>query len=96
MAVVAKPDKTILAAALNHAELLRESENDHHGLAHCLLFLAERNRKLEAVTNAAEAYIRFGEDSQLHADLVKALDAFEEYELEVETMQNPRFGLNQG
>ena len=94
MAVIPKPDKTTYLAALNHAELLRESENDHHSIAHTLLYLAERSHKLETIAKAAEAYIRFGEDTQLHTNLIKALEQFEAYELEAETLENPKFGLD--
>jgi hypothetical protein len=96
MAVIPKPDKATFTAALNHAELLRESSNDHHHLGHSLLYLEERNRKLEAIAKSAEAYMRFGEDTQLHTNLLKALQAFEDYELEAETLEDPGFGLNQG
>ena len=94
MAVISKPDKATYMAALNHAALLRDNDNDPHALAHTLLYLAERNRKLELIARAAEVFIRFGEDTQLHTNLVKALEQFEAYEVEAETMEDPKFGLN--
>lgn len=96
MAVITKPDKPTYTTALNNAELLRETGNDHHHIGHALLYLEERNRMLEKIAHAAEEYIRFGEDSQLHTKLVKALEDFDKYELEAETNEAPEFGLDQG
>jgi precorrin-4 methylase len=96
MAVITKPDNATYSTALNNAELLRETGNDHHHIAHAVLFLEERNRMLQAVVDAAEEYVRFGEDSQLHSKLLKALEALDKYELETETDEPPGFGLDQG
>ncbi len=96
MAVIPKPDKPTFTTALNNAELLRETGNDHHHIGHALLYLEERGRLLEAIARAAETYVRFGEDAQLHTNLVKALEALENYELEAETDEPPGFGLDQG
>lgn len=96
MAAISKPDKATFATALNNAELLRETGNDHHHIGHALLYLEERNRLLEAIALAAETYTRFGEDTQLHTQLIKALQAFEEYEKETVTDEPPLFGLDQG
>ena len=96
MAVIHKPDKLTFTTALNNAELLRETGNDHHHIGHALLYLEERSRLLETIARTAETYIRFGEDAQLHTNLVKALEALEKYELEAETDEAPGFGLDQG
>ena len=96
MAVITKPDKATYTTALNNAEVLRETGNDHHHIGHALLYLEERSRMLQAVADAAEEYVRFGEDSQLHTRLVKALEALDKYEKEAETNEPPGFGLNQG
>lgn len=96
MAVITKPDNPTFTTALNNAELLRETGNDHHHIGHALLYLEERGRLLEAVAIAAEAYIRFGEDTQLHTNLVKALQALEDYEREAELDEPAAFGLDQG
>jgi len=96
MAVIPKPDKATFTTALNNAELLRETGNDHHHIGHTLLYLEERNRLLESIATAAEAYIRFGEDAQLHTNLTKALQAFEDYERETVEDESPNFGLDQG
>ena len=93
MAVVSKPSTTIYTEALNYAELLRESDNDPHSMAHMILYLAERNSKLEDIAQSAKEYIHFGQDQQLHANLVKALEGFDDYEVEAETLEEPRFGL---
>ena len=94
MTVISKPSDTVYSDALNNAELVRESDNDPHALAHTILYLAERNDKLEAIATAAEAYIRFGQDPQLHTNLVKALQRFENYEVEANMMNDPKFGLS--
>lgn len=94
MAIISKPSNAIYIEALNYAELLRESENDPHSMAHMILYLAERNRKLETVTEAANAYVRFGQDSQLHAKLVIALEKFGDYEVEANTMKDLKLGLD--
>lgn len=94
MAVISKPCDTVYSDALNNAELVRESDNDPHALGHTILYLAERNDKLEAIATAAEAYIRFGQDPQLHTNLVKALQRFENYEVEANIMNDPKFGLS--
>ena len=94
MAVISKPTKAIYDKALQSAELIREADNDPDSLAHTILYLAERNSKLEDIAQAAEAYIRFGQDQQLHANLVKALEKFENYEVEAEAIEDPRFGLD--
>ncbi len=96
MAVIPKPDNPTFTTALNNAELLRETGNDHHHIGHALLYIAERNRLLEAVAVAAEAYMRFGEDTQLHSNLLLALQALEEYEREAEIDEPAAFGLDQG
>lgn len=95
MAIVPKPDKTTFTSALNNAALLRETGNDPHHLAHTLLYMEERSRLLETIRHAANEYIHFGEDPQLHARLVNALEAFETYEQETEDAP-PGFGLDQG
>lgn len=96
MAVISKPDKPTFSTALNNAELLRETGNDHHHIGHALLYLEERSRMLESIAKAAQEYVRFGEDALLHTKLVKALQAFENYEREAESDEPPGFGLDQG
>lgn len=94
MAVISKPDKAIYDNALEQAELLREADNDPDNIAHTLLYLAERNEKLEAIVEAAQTYIQFGQEAQLHANLLKQLELFEDYEVEAETMEDGKFGLD--
>lgn len=94
MAVIPKPDTKLLNDALHYAETLREIDDDHHGVAHVLLYLAEYSRQLKTVADAAEQYIRFGQDTQLHTNLMKALEKLATYELEAETLEPPKFGLD--
>lgn len=95
MAVIPKPSIGLVNNALHYAETLREIDDDHHGVAHVLLYLAEYSRQLKMVTDAAEQYIRFGqEDEHLHSNLAKALDKLADYELAAETLTPPKFGLD--
>ena len=94
MAVIPKPDAKLMRNALHYAETLRDIDDDHHGLAHVLLYLAEYSRQLKLVADAAEQYMRFGQDAQLHTNLTIALEKLSAYELEAETMEPPRFGLD--
>jgi len=94
MTTITKPDISIYKEALNYAKQLREQDNDPHALGHTMLYLAERNHKLDEVAKCAAAYIRFGQDQQLHRDLVQALNKFADYDAEAETMEEPRFGLD--
>ncbi len=94
MSVISKPSESVYSDALNKAELVRESDNDPHAMAHTILYLAERNDKLETIATAAEAYIRFGQDPQLHTNLVRALQRFENYEVEANMNNDPKFGLS--
>ncbi len=94
MAVIPKPDTKLISNALHYAETLREIDDDHHGVAHVLLYLAEYSRQLKTVADAAEQYIRFGQDAQLHSHLVKSLEKLADYELEAATLAPPKFGLD--
>lgn len=94
MAYISKPNKKTLANALNHAELLRERNNDPYAVAHTLLYLSQQNEKLEAIVRAAEEYIRFGEEAGLHSKLLKALEDYDDYLQEVELDEEPKFGLD--
>ncbi|MEX0616164.1 MAG: hypothetical protein WD177_09660 [Methylophaga sp.] len=94
MAVIPKPDTKLINNALHYAETLREIDDDRHGVAHVLLYLAEYSRQLKTVADAAEQYIRLGQDAQLHSNLVKSLEKLAAYELEAETLEPPKFGLD--
>ncbi|MDX1574219.1 MAG: hypothetical protein R3341_09345 [Methylophaga sp.] len=94
MAVIPKPDDKQISNALHYAETLREIDDDHHGVAHVLLYLAEYSRQLKTVTDAADHYMRFGQDVQLHTNLAKALEKLAAYELEAERLEAPQFGLD--
>ncbi|MDT8371381.1 MAG: hypothetical protein RQ783_05215 [Gammaproteobacteria bacterium] len=93
MTIITKPSKTMYKDALSFAEQIREREDDPHRLAHVALYLAQRNELLEAIYRDAETYMKFGQDPQLHANLVKAMEKFEDYEVEAETMEDPKLGL---
>lgn len=94
MAIITKPTKASCEDALRYAEQIRESDDDPHALAHTALYLAQRNEHLETIYNKVLAYIKFGQDPQLHANLIKALEKFEDYEVETELTEDPKLGLN--
>ena len=94
MAVIPKPDARLINNALQYAETLREIDDDHHGVAHVLLYLAEYSRELKIVVDTAEQYIRLGQDAQLHTNLTQAIEKLAAYELAAETLEPPKFGLD--
>lgn len=94
MAVIPKPDSKLLNNALHYAETLRELDDDHHGVTHVLLYLAEYSPQLKAVTDTAEQYMRLGEDLQLQTNLARALEKLVTQELEAETLELPKFRLD--
>ena len=67
------PNKNELSRALDAAKYMCEHDVDHHCIAKTLLFLAERNEKLETVMSAAEGYLRFGRGAAEHAELARAV-----------------------
>jgi hypothetical protein len=94
MTVIYKPDNASLKQALAEAESLRERGKDYAHIAHSLLYLSQLNEKLEAVAVAAKEYVHFGEDSQLHLCLLKAIEQLDDYQSEAEKGENTDFGLD--
>ncbi len=70
-----KPSADELSHALRAATYMRERTQDKHHVAKSLLYLHERNKKLEAVLTAVERFLRFGQGSTEHATLVRAINA---------------------
>lgn len=91
MAVIPKPDAKLISNALHYAETLREIDDDHHGVAHVLLYLAEYSRQLKTVSDAAERYITLGQDAECYIKLSKALEMLASYQTEAETLEPPKF-----
>ncbi len=54
------PDESELEQALSAAERMRERDVDPHHLAHALLYLHQRNQRLEEVLRRTDRYLRFG------------------------------------
>jgi hypothetical protein len=55
--------------------------------------LSQLCEKLEAVAVAAKEYVHFGEDTQLHLRLLKAIEHLDDYQSEAEKGENTDFGL---
>ncbi len=55
-----KPDPEQIEQALAAAERMREHDVDPHHLAHALLYLHQRNQRLEEVLRRTDRYLRFG------------------------------------
>lgn len=64
MAVIPEPDAKLISDALHYAETLREIDDDHHGVAHVLLCLAEYSRQLKTVSDTTEQSISLGQDAE--------------------------------
>ena len=56
---------------------MRDRDDDPHHLAQALHYLDHRSRYLEVVYKAAKKYIKFGQEEEEHAVLVKAIEAAE-------------------
>ncbi len=55
-----KPSREALEKALAAAQRMRSNAVDPHHLAHAVLYLHERNQRLEKVLKYTERFIRFG------------------------------------
>lgn len=75
-----KPSKADVELALSEARRMRESGEDDFFLARSLLNHHHRLHLLEDVYHAASAYVHGGEAPQLHARLIKVLDAYRNYD----------------
>lgn len=74
-----KPTKPQVDMALEQAGHLREAGEDEHYLARTLLNHHHRLQLLDEVYRAAAQYLH-GESPQLHARLVRAIDAYRRYD----------------
>lgn len=69
-----KPTEQELEEALGVAGRMRESGKDPHCVAKALLNLHYRIRYLERVQRAAEIYLRSGQGTREHRELLKAIE----------------------
>ena len=69
-----KPTEQQLQTALQEAARMREHGQDPHHLARALLNLNYRLGHLQRLMHAVGAYLRSGEDSHQHAELLRALE----------------------
>ena len=88
-----KPTKEQFERALTSASQMHVSGQDPECMAQSLLYLNQRVRILEQVFDAANAYMRFGQDEREHAVLLKALEAAREQEEAEVKLETQDFGL---
>ena len=75
-----KPDPEQIEQALSAAERMREHDVDPHHLAHTLLYLHQRNQRLEEVLRRTDCYLRFGLADTALAQLRKLVQRLREEE----------------
>ncbi len=75
-----KPDPEQIEQALSAAERMREHDVDPHHLAHTLLYLHQRNQRLEEVLRRTDRYLRFGLAETELAQLRKLVQRLREEE----------------
>lgn len=88
-----KPTAQELERALASATQMHVSGQDPEFMAKTLLYLIQRVKKLEYVFDAANEYMRFGQDEREHAILLKALESAREFDEKEEQMEKQDFGL---
>jgi len=69
-----KPTDEELQTALREAARMREQGEDPYYLARSLLNLNYRMGRMQRLMHAVAAYLRSGEDSHQHAELLRALE----------------------
>lgn len=74
------PEESELELALSAAERMRERDVDPHHLARALLYLHQRNERLEEVLQRTDRYLRFGMAEAELAQLRKLVQRLREEE----------------
>jgi hypothetical protein len=69
-----KPTEQELEQALAEAIRMRESRDDPHSIAKTLLNLNYRHALLMRVLQAAEVYLKFGQEEQEHRNLLQVIE----------------------
>jgi hypothetical protein len=77
--VIAPTDEELMQA-VKAAELLREHTDDEQRVAHCLIYLAQRNKQLEDIVEMVERYLKFGTAEHEHSQLIKMLESLHDSE----------------
>lgn len=88
-----KPTAEELERALIEAENMREQGDDPDYLSKSLLYLHNRVEKLDQAFNAANQYMRFGQEEHEHAELLKALEVVRKQEESEQEREKQAFGL---
>lgn len=73
-----KPTDQAFNQALEVAEMMRERSDDSSHIAHCLLYLHQRNKRLEEIVALVNRYLKFGQPEDEHARLILLLEQLEE------------------
>ena len=73
-----KPEQQQIDKVARLAQALYEQGKDKYGIAQVLLYLLERNKKLEDLRDKAEYYVRFGMGESELTALRRALDKMRE------------------
>jgi hypothetical protein len=69
-----KPTEQELQQALAEAGRMREEGRDPHYVGKSLLNLNYRLSYLQKVLHAADAFLRYGQEARLHAELLRAVE----------------------
>ncbi len=90
---MSRPSEAELKTALAAAARMRETDNDPLFIGKALLHCHHQHSLLEAVLNAAEAYLRSGMAEREHARLEKAVERAREAERRAARQEPPPLGL---
>ena len=88
-----KPSTNELEKALAMAEAMRESGEDPDFLSKSIMYLNQRVEVLEKVFDAANHYMRFGQEEREHTVLLQALESARELESFEEKEGKHDFGV---
>ena len=89
-----KPTDVQLKQALSTAIDMRERQQDPHFIAKTLLNSQYRLEQMAQVLKMTEHYLKSGQDEQLHARLVKAIDHYHQLEDRTAAVDHLKFGLD--
>ena len=89
-----KPTEQQLQQAIATAISMREEGHDPHNVAKALLNNQYRLDHLEQVFKLTEHYLKAGQDEQIHARLVRAIEHYHQLEDRASSVDHLKFGLD--